>query len=206
MLPILNSTGSISHGETPWDDGSPELTSTDQDHIKSIVKKANTASLMDVFKFYSINLDQYNKKMVCPFPKHKEDSPSFVFYPDTNSFWCFGCSTGRTPVIFVSNIENISKIDAANKILKILDIDVSDEINTINNDIEEKYKEKISLILNFSKKVRESLTLNPSKENIYFLEQITKAFDKIYQKYPKIDNQGLKSIIDKLILKVNKNE
>src|SRR5919112_48016 len=30
----------------------------------------------------------------CPLPDHEDKTPSFVVYPDSNSWWCFGCSRG----------------------------------------------------------------------------------------------------------------
>ncbi len=30
----------------------------------------------------------------CPLPQHEDRSPSFTVYPETNSFYCFGCLAG----------------------------------------------------------------------------------------------------------------
>ncbi len=30
----------------------------------------------------------------CPLPDHEDRTPSFVVYPETNSWWCFGCALG----------------------------------------------------------------------------------------------------------------
>lgn len=30
----------------------------------------------------------------CPLPDHEDKTPSFVVYPNNNSWWCFGCSRG----------------------------------------------------------------------------------------------------------------
>lgn len=50
------------------------------------------------------------QKCVCPF--HSEKTPSCVIYPDTNSFYCFGCGVGGDVITFVMNIENLSYIEA----------------------------------------------------------------------------------------------
>ncbi len=47
---------------------------------------------------------------LCPF--HSEKTPSFTVYPESNSFYCFGCGAGGTPITFVSKIENLDFIDA----------------------------------------------------------------------------------------------
>ncbi len=42
---------------------------------------------------------------LCPF--HKEDTPSFTVYPETQSFHCFGCGAGNDVFDFFGAIENI---------------------------------------------------------------------------------------------------
>ena len=47
---------------------------------------------------------------LCPF--HNEKTPSFTVYPDTQSFYCFGCGAGGDAIGFVKRIENFDYIDA----------------------------------------------------------------------------------------------
>lgn len=47
---------------------------------------------------------------LCPF--HNEKTPSFTVYPDTQSFYCFGCGAGGDAVTFVKKIENLDYLDA----------------------------------------------------------------------------------------------
>lgn len=47
---------------------------------------------------------------LCPF--HNEKTPSFTVYPDTQSFYCFGCAAGGDAVGFMKRIENLDYIDA----------------------------------------------------------------------------------------------
>ncbi|MBQ8378254.1 MAG: DNA primase [Oscillospiraceae bacterium] len=49
-------------------------------------------------------------KCLCPF--HSEKTPSCVVYPDTESFYCFGCGAGGDVISFVMQIENLSYIEA----------------------------------------------------------------------------------------------
>lgn len=46
----------------------------------------------------------------CPF--HNEKTPSFYIYPDTQSFYCFGCGAGGEVITFIRKIENLDYIDA----------------------------------------------------------------------------------------------
>lgn len=47
---------------------------------------------------------------LCPF--HSEKTPSFYVYPETQSFYCFGCGAGGSPIQFAEKINNISYIEA----------------------------------------------------------------------------------------------
>ena len=47
---------------------------------------------------------------LCPF--HNEKTPSFTVYPDTQSFYCFGCGAGGDAITFVKKIENLDYLDA----------------------------------------------------------------------------------------------
>jgi DNA primase len=46
----------------------------------------------------------------CPF--HDDSHPSFVVYPDTESFYCFGCRTGGDVITFLRRREGLSFLDA----------------------------------------------------------------------------------------------
>ncbi|MBO5374546.1 MAG: DNA primase, partial [Clostridia bacterium] len=46
----------------------------------------------------------------CPF--HSEKTPSFVVFPSTQSFYCFGCGAGGDAISFVMRAENIDYISA----------------------------------------------------------------------------------------------
>ena len=46
----------------------------------------------------------------CPF--HSERTPSFHVYPDTQSYYCFGCGAGGDVVTFIRTIENLDYIEA----------------------------------------------------------------------------------------------
>ena len=47
---------------------------------------------------------------LCPF--HNEKTPSFTVYPETQSFYCFGCGAGGDTVGFIRKIENLDYVDA----------------------------------------------------------------------------------------------
>lgn len=47
---------------------------------------------------------------LCPF--HNEKTPSFTVYPETQSFYCFGCGAGGDAITFVRKIENLDYMEA----------------------------------------------------------------------------------------------
>lgn len=47
---------------------------------------------------------------LCPF--HLEKTPSFTVYPDSQSFYCFGCGSGGDTITFIRNIENLEYLEA----------------------------------------------------------------------------------------------
>ena len=47
---------------------------------------------------------------LCPF--HSEKTPSFYVYPDTQSFYCFGCGVGGDVIHFVRRINSIDYTEA----------------------------------------------------------------------------------------------
>lgn len=51
-----------------------------------------------------------NVKGLCPF--HSEKTPSFTVYPDTQSYYCFGCGEGGDVITFIMKAENLDYPDA----------------------------------------------------------------------------------------------
>ena len=49
-------------------------------------------------------------KGLCPF--HGEKTPSFTVYPDTQSFYCFGCGVGGDVIGFIRKAENLDYTEA----------------------------------------------------------------------------------------------
>ena len=53
-----------------------------------------------------VQLRRRGKNLVglCPF--HNEKTPSFTVYPESQSFYCFGCGAGGEAISFIRRIEN----------------------------------------------------------------------------------------------------
>ena len=51
---------------------------------------------------------------LCPF--HNEKTPSFTVYPDTQSFYCFGCGAAGDAITFVRKINNLGYVEAVKQL------------------------------------------------------------------------------------------
>lgn len=74
-----------------------------------------------------------NLKGLCPF--HSEKTPSFMVYPQDNSFYCFGCGIGGNAITFIRQIEHLDYPDAIEFLAKRAGITVirDDEKNYQQN-------------------------------------------------------------------------
>lgn len=63
-------------------------------------------------------LKKSGKNYVCRCPFHSEKTPSCNFFPDTQTFYCFGCNTGGDVITFVEKIENLDFREAVEKLAK----------------------------------------------------------------------------------------
>ena len=62
---------------------------------------------------------------LCPF--HLEKTPSFTVYPETQSFYCFGCGAGGDVITFIKKIENLEYMDAVRMLAEQAGIDIPDD-------------------------------------------------------------------------------
>lgn len=67
--------------------------------------------IADIASSY-VRLNKKGKNLwgLCPF--HSEKTPSFSLYPDSGSFYCFGCGAGGDVITFIERIENLDYIEA----------------------------------------------------------------------------------------------
>lgn len=62
---------------------------------------------------------------LCPF--HSEKSPSFTVYPDTQSFFCFGCGAAGDVINFIRRIENLDYMEAVRLLAQRAGMQVPEE-------------------------------------------------------------------------------
>ena len=65
----------------------------------------------DVISSYiSLKRNGRTLKGLCPF--HNEKTPSFTVYPDTRSFYCFGCGASGDVISFIMRMDNLDYVEA----------------------------------------------------------------------------------------------
>ncbi|MDD6021249.1 MAG: DNA primase [Oscillospiraceae bacterium] len=74
-----------------------------------------------------VELRRRGKNLVglCPF--HNEKTPSFTVYPDSQSFYCFGCGAGGEVISFVRRIENLDYYEAVKSLADRSGISMPDD-------------------------------------------------------------------------------
>ena len=70
-----------------------------------------SCDIEDIVSGY-VKLTRKGKNLVglCPF--HSEKTGSFYIYPNTQSFYCFGCGAGGDTITFLKRIENLEYVEA----------------------------------------------------------------------------------------------
>ncbi len=75
----------------------------------------------------NISLKRRGKTLVglCPF--HNEKTPSFTVYPESNSFYCFGCGAGGDVITFVRRMENLDYIEAVKSVAQMAGVSMPED-------------------------------------------------------------------------------
>jgi DNA primase len=68
--------------------------------------------IADVAAARGVHLRESGTHLVGRCPFHEDEHPSFAVYPETRSFYCFGCNTGGDVIDFVRRADNLSFRDA----------------------------------------------------------------------------------------------
>ena len=79
-----------------------------QDFINEVKERNDITEVIS--GYVSLKRTGRNSKGLCPF--HSEKTPSFMVYPDTASFYCFGCQVGGDVIGFIRKIENLDYVEA----------------------------------------------------------------------------------------------
>lgn len=62
---------------------------------------------------------------LCPF--HNEKTPSFTVYPESQSYYCFGCGAGGDVITFLRQIENLDYLEAVRALAERAGLEVPED-------------------------------------------------------------------------------
>lgn len=204
MRPISSSTRSISNSQTPGEAGDFTASFTGKEYFQDLIDQANTVPLVRIFKLYGIRLDDLNKKTVCPFKAHKgghENTPSFWYYPETNSFYCFGCNIGGKSshgCEFIAAMEGIGRVKAAYKIIEAF----SSEIDSDRILDPQSFSEQLEIMTDFARVVREFRHAHLDEKSQKFIEHLCQVYDQHNLKR-KLSNEALRRVVEQIKEKIN---
>ncbi|MEY3783930.1 MAG: hypothetical protein RLZZ230_252 [Candidatus Parcubacteria bacterium] len=81
------------------------------------------ADIVDVINNY-ISLKKSGTTFRCLCPFHTETKPSFVVYPSTQSYICYGCGASGNAIKFLMAIDHLDFTATVNQLCQLYDIPV----------------------------------------------------------------------------------
>lgn len=202
MRELPNTTGSISNGEISGEAGSFTAPSQGKAFYQDLIRRANTVPIIRIFKYYGLRLNETNHKIVCPIPSHKggrENSASFNYYPQTNTFWCFGCKTGVGCCELMAAMDGISKAKAAFKILELFSSDVDEDAIIDREDS----SERLEIMMDFSNTVRNFRQTYIDENSVAFIEDKCSVYDRLNLRHKTLNNEALRRSVELLKEEIN---
>lgn len=93
----------------------------------------------------------------CPF--HQERTPSFVVFPDSQNFHCFGCGKGGDLFTFFMEIEKVDFREALRELARRAGV-VLDERSGVSGSVEDERREKLLQVLDLAATWFQHILLN----------------------------------------------
>lgn len=83
-----------------------------QEYIQEVVRRNDIEEVIGQY----VQLRRRGRTLsgLCPF--HNENTPSFVVYPDTQSFYCFGCGAAGDVINFVRKYNNLGYVESVKQL------------------------------------------------------------------------------------------
>ncbi|MGA0883754.1 MAG: DNA primase [Candidatus Nanopelagicales bacterium] len=114
-------------------------------------------------------------KGLCPF--HDEKTPSFHVTPSRGLWYCFGCGEGGDVIAFLQKVDNLSFVEAVEKLANKFNIELRFEQGSSNISDNRNQKNKIFEINSLTKEFYQKFLSNPEAEiGRNFLK--SRGFDK----------------------------
>lgn len=91
------------------------------------LEQIRSACPMETIAGSYVNLIRRGRHFVCNCPFHSEKSPSCTIFPDTQSFYCFGCGAGGDVITWVRRMENMEFSEAVNLLAQRCGLEVPND-------------------------------------------------------------------------------
>ncbi|MBQ5755237.1 MAG: DNA primase [Oscillospiraceae bacterium] len=78
------------------------------DYIEEVIRRNDITDLIG--SYVALRHRGRTHTGLCPF--HNEKTPSFVVYPETQSFYCFGCGAGGDAITFIKRMNNLDYVES----------------------------------------------------------------------------------------------
>lgn len=116
-----------------------------------------------------VNLRKRGRTFVglCPF--HSEKTPSFTVYPDTQSFYCFGCTAGGEIITFTMRIENLDFAEAVKSLAQKAGLSMPED--GFDDSLSKRRKEILEANRAAARFYHESLSAPGGEEALAYLEK-----------------------------------
>lgn len=89
----------------------------------NIFKEINSrANIVDLARAYGLQVDRQDR---CTCFLHSDKEPSLQIHKDTNTWWCYVCGEGYTPIDFVVKKTGVTVLEAAKEINKMLNLGIN---------------------------------------------------------------------------------
>jgi DNA primase len=112
-----------------------------------VEKLKERVNILDVVSNY-VKLVHKGRSYLALCPFHAEKTASFNVYPESNSFYCFGCGTGGDIITFIEKAENLNYIEALKFLAEIAGISLNLDSESLKKEQEKSNIKKRILEIN----------------------------------------------------------
>jgi DNA primase len=106
----------LSHRYDPMS-ANPAQTRHTARNLRQVMRRGDRFARLRLLPIYEVaarlGVKGISKSMRCPLPGHEDRHPSFVFFHSTNTWKCFGCGRGGSPIDLVAAMLGCSIAKAA---------------------------------------------------------------------------------------------
>ena len=181
------------------------MTRVKTDKIKKhILSKINIVKLTQNYGLSLISETGGRYKMVCPF--HDENTASCKVYPDTNSFFCYGCGAGYTVIDFIMNYESVSYLEVIERFGKNVDISsdkfiIEEIIKKLGDSSVSVSKYAVAVKYRLGITLREYLKTHVDKE--IFVDSCFKDMDLYFSDVDNLSEDKIDYLMDEIMERID---